>query len=47
MAMFTWFLLPALALIAGIMALTPLGTHVLRRGVVFIDLAVAQAQPLR
>lgn len=43
MAMSTWFLLPALALIAGIMALTPLGTHVLRRGVVFIDLAVAQA----
>jgi zinc/manganese transport system permease protein len=39
----TWFIFPALALIAGIMALTPLGTQVLRRGVVFIDLAVAQA----
>ena len=39
----TWFALPALALIAGILALTPLGTQVLRRGVVFIDLAVAQA----
>lgn len=41
--MSTWFLFPALALIAGIMALTPLGSQVLRRGVVFIDLAVAQA----
>lgn len=41
--MSTWFLLPALALIAGILALTPLGSHVLKRGVVFIDLAVAQA----
>lgn len=39
----TWFILPALALVAGIAALTPLGTQVLRRGVVFIDLAVAQA----
>ena len=39
----TWFTFPALALIAGILALTPLGTQVLRRGVVFIDLAVAQA----
>lgn len=38
-----WFVFPALALIAGIVALTPLGTQVLRRGVVFIDLAVAQA----
>ena len=38
-----WFALPAFALIAGILALTPLGTQVLRRGVVFIDLAVAQA----
>ena len=38
-----WFALPAFALIAGIFALTPLGTQVLRRGVVFIDLAVAQA----
>ena len=39
----TWFIFPALALIAGIVALTPLGVQVLRRGVVFIDLAVAQA----
>lgn len=39
----TWFLFPALALMAGIVALTPLGTQVLKRGVVFIDLAVAQA----
>lgn len=38
-----WLLLPALALIAGIVALTPLGSEVLKRGVVFIDLAVAQA----
>jgi zinc/manganese transport system permease protein len=38
-----WFALPALALIAGVLALTPLGSQVLRRGVVFIDLAVAQA----
>lgn len=41
--MHTWFVFPALALIAGVVALTPLGTQVLRRGVVFIDLAVAQA----
>ncbi len=41
--MSTWLLLPALALIAGIVALTLLGSQVLRRGVVFIDLAVAQA----
>lgn len=39
----SWFIFPALALIAGILALTPLGTQVLKRGVVFIDLAVAQA----
>jgi zinc/manganese transport system permease protein len=39
----TWFVFPALALIAGVLALTPMGTQVLRRGVVFIDLAVAQA----
>ena len=39
----TWFAFPALALITGILALTPLGTQVLKRGVVFIDLAVAQA----
>jgi len=39
----SWFVFPALALCAGILALTPMGTQVLRRGVVFIDLAVAQA----
>jgi zinc/manganese transport system permease protein len=39
----SWFVLPVLALMAGIVALTPLGAQVLRRGVVFIDLAVAQA----
>ena len=38
-----WFLLPMLALMAGLAALAPLGVQVLRRGVVFIDLAVAQA----
>lgn len=38
-----WFALPALALVAGALALIPLGHQVLARGVVFIDLAVAQA----
>lgn len=38
-----WFLAPALALLLGLLALAPLGGQVLRRGVVFIDLAVAQA----
>lgn len=38
-----WFLLPMLALAAGVLALAPLGQQVLARGVVFIDLAVAQA----
>lgn len=38
-----WMLAPALALGLGLMALAPLGAQVLRRGVVFIDLAVAQA----
>ena len=38
-----WFLLPALALLAGAFALVPLGRQVLMRRVVFIDLAVAQA----
>lgn len=38
-----WFLAPAAALLAGLLALAPLGVQVLRRGVVFIDLAVAQA----
>lgn len=39
----TWILWPALALIAGAAALVPLGHQVLQRGVVFVDLAVAQA----
>lgn len=38
-----WFLLPLATLAGGLFALAPLGVHVLRRGVVFIDLAVAQA----
>lgn len=38
-----WFLAPALALALGVLALAPLGDQVLARGVVFIDLAVAQA----
>lgn len=38
-----WFLAPAAALLLGLLALAPLGAQVLRRGVVFIDLAVAQA----
>ncbi|MEC4720076.1 hypothetical protein RY831_13010 [Noviherbaspirillum sp. CPCC 100848] len=38
-----WFLAPAAALMFGILALAPLGSQVLARGVVFIDLAVAQA----
>ena len=38
-----WFLWPALALLAGLWALAPLGRLVLQRQVVFIDLAVAQA----
>ena len=42
-AMDAWFLVPALALLAGVAALAPLGVQVLARGVVFIDLAVAQA----
>jgi zinc/manganese transport system permease protein len=43
MSAHAWFLLPVLALAAGVLALAPLGTQVLARGVVFIDLAVAQA----
>ncbi|MFM7330774.1 MAG: metal ABC transporter permease [Brachymonas sp.] len=39
----TWFVLPVAALLFGVLALAPLGTQVLTRGVVFIDLAVAQA----
>lgn len=38
-----WFVAPALALLFGVLALAPLGAQVLSRGVVFIDLAVAQA----
>ena len=37
-----WFATPLLVLAAGIAALAPLGVQVLARGVVFIDLAVAQ-----
>lgn len=42
-ALDAWFLLPVAALILGVLALAPLGAQVLERGVVFIDLAVAQA----
>ena len=38
-----WYLTPMAALWLGLLALVPLGTQVLARGVVFIDLAVAQA----
>ena len=38
-----WYLTPMAALLLGLLALVPLGTQVLARGVVFIDLAVAQA----
>lgn len=38
-----WLLTPVAALIFGVLALAPLGAQVLARGVVFIDLAVAQA----
>lgn len=38
-----WFLAPMAALLFGLLALAPLGAQVLARGVVFIDLAVAQA----
>ncbi len=38
-----WFVLPAVALLVGACALVPLGQQVLQRGVVFMDLAVAQA----
>jgi zinc/manganese transport system permease protein len=39
---FAWLLPPAVALIAACVLLAPLGAQVLARGVVFIDLAVAQ-----
>ena len=38
-----WFTFPLITLFAGAIALVPLGRQVLYRGVVFIDLAVAQA----
>ncbi|MEI8268049.1 MAG: metal ABC transporter permease [Betaproteobacteria bacterium] len=38
-----WFLAPAAALLFSVWTLAPLGAQVLARGVVFIDLAVAQA----
>lgn len=38
-----WFLVPVLALASALLALAPLGAQVLRRGVVFIDLAIAQS----
>lgn len=38
-----WFLAPTAAVVLGVLALAPLGAQVLARGVVFIDLAVAQA----
>lgn len=38
-----WFVAPVAALLFGLLALAPLGAQVLARGVVFIDLAVAQA----
>jgi zinc/manganese transport system permease protein len=37
-----WFVAPLVAVAAGCVALAPLGEQVLARGVVFIDLAVAQ-----
>lgn len=37
-----WIAAPAVALLAACLALVPLGSQVLARGVVFIDLAVAQ-----
>lgn len=42
MADLAWIAAPAVALLAACMLLVPLGTQVLGRGVVFIDLAVAQ-----
>ncbi len=38
-----WFVFPAVALFGALLSLGPLGARVLDRGVVFIDLAVAQA----
>lgn len=42
-AVLPWWLAPLLALGLGLVVLAPLGVQVLKRGVVFIDLAVAQA----
>jgi len=42
LAQWGWLGLPLLALVAACLALVPLGRQVLERGVVFIDLAVAQ-----
>ena len=41
-AEFAWLAAPVLALVAACLVLVPLGSQVLARGVVFIDLAVAQ-----
>ena len=42
----SWIVAPALALLAACLLLVPLGVQVLGRGVVFIDLAVAQVAAL-
>lgn len=42
MADLSWLAAPSAALLLACLLLVPLGTEVLRRGVVFIDLAVAQ-----
>jgi zinc/manganese transport system permease protein len=42
----SWIAAPALALLAACVLLVPLGAQVLARGVVFIDLAVAQVAAL-
>jgi zinc/manganese transport system permease protein len=45
-AEFAWIAAPAAALVVACALLVPLGAEVLRRGVVFIDLAVAQVAAL-
>lgn len=42
LADFAWLAAPAAALLLACVVMVPLGAHVLQRGVVFIDLAVAQ-----
>ena len=42
LADFAWLVPPAAALMLASLAMVPLGAQVLARGVVFIDLAVAQ-----